>query len=102
MEVFTGGDDEPPGFVIHLPVAAKDLASACRLAAALGGSLAFLPTIDTGGTTVSAEDHQNVRHRVFCDLLLPDRSRCPQRHRHEGPCGEGRDDRNNASAHWIS
>ena len=35
-----------------------------------------------------AADDQNNRHRVFCDLLLPDRSRCPQPYDHEGRCGE--------------
>jgi hypothetical protein len=51
-------------------------------------SLGFLPELDAGETTVSTADDQNNRHRVFCDLLLPDRSRCPQRYEHEGPCGE--------------
>ena len=51
-------------------------------------SLGFLPELDAGETSVSTADDQNNRHRVFCDLLLPDRSRCPQRYEHEGPCGE--------------
>ena len=51
-------------------------------------SLGFLHELDAGETTVSTADDQNNRHRVFCDLLLPDRSRCPQEYEHERLCGE--------------
>ena len=65
-----------------------DLAAATTLAGTVAISLSFLVELDAGETTVSTADDQNNRHRVFCDLLLPDRSRCPQRFEHEGPCGE--------------
>ncbi|MFC4019718.1 hypothetical protein ACFOW4_17485 [Micromonospora sp. GCM10011542] len=81
-------EDEEPGFVIHLPIRVADLAAATALAGRVAVSLGFLPELDAGETTVSDADDQNNRHRVFCDLLLPDRSRCPQRYEHEGPCGE--------------
>lgn len=81
-------DEEEPGYVIHLPVRVEDLATATGLACAVAGSLGFLSELDAGETTVSTVDDQNNRHRVFCDLLLPDRSRCPQRFDHAGPCGE--------------
>lgn len=77
---------EVPRFVIHLPVVAGDLTRAKRLAAALARSLAFIPEIDVGETTVSEEDHQGVRHRVFCDRLLPDGRRCARRKDHDGGC----------------
>ncbi|SCL39879.1 hypothetical protein GA0074692_5518 [Micromonospora pallida] len=83
-----GREDDEPGYVIHLPVRVVDLAAATRLAGRVADSLGFLLELDAGETTVSTADDQNNRHRVFCDLLLPDRSRCPQRYGHPGPCGE--------------
>jgi hypothetical protein len=81
-------DDEEPGYVVHLPVRVADLAAATALAGTVATSLGFLSEVDAGETTVSTADDQNNRHGVFCGLLLPDRSRCPQRYDHEGPCGE--------------
>ncbi|WP_229400857.1 hypothetical protein [Micromonospora okii] len=81
-------DEEETGYVIHLPIRVADLAAATALAGRVAVSLGFLPEMDAGETTVSTADDQNNRHRVFCDLPLPDRSRCPQRYDHEGPCGE--------------
>ncbi|MFD6608530.1 hypothetical protein ACFWD1_06540 [Micromonospora chalcea] len=83
-----GREEDEPGYVIHLPVRVADLAAATALAGTVATSLGFLVELDAGETTVSTADDQNNRHRVFCDLLLPDRSRCPQRFEHEGPCGE--------------
>lgn len=83
-----GRDEEGPGYVIHLPVRVANLAVATALAGTVATSLGFLGELDAGETTVSTADDQNNRHRVFCDLLLPDRSRCPQRYDHDGPCGE--------------
>ncbi|MFG1745440.1 hypothetical protein ACGFJ4_14850 [Micromonospora chalcea] len=83
-----GRDEDEPGYVIHLPVRVADLAAATALAGTVATSLSFLVELDAGETTVSTADDQNNRHRVFCDLLLPDRSRCPQRFEHVGPCGE--------------
>ncbi|MGB2569303.1 hypothetical protein ACPFP2_12745 [Micromonospora citrea] len=83
-----GRDEEEPGYVIHLPIRVADLAAATALAGTVATSLGFLAELDAGETTVSTADDQNNRHRVFCDLLLPDRSRCPQPYDHEGPCGE--------------
>ncbi|MEH0982687.1 hypothetical protein [Micromonospora sp. CPCC 205556] len=81
-------DEEEPGYVIHLPIRVADLSAATALAGTVATSLGFLAELDAGETTVSTADDQNNRHRVFCDLLLPDRSRCPQPYDHEGPCGE--------------
>ncbi|MDG4806677.1 hypothetical protein O7634_07885 [Micromonospora sp. WMMD1120] len=81
-------DDDEPGFVIHLPIRVPTLAAATVLAGRVAVSLGFLPELDAGETTVSNADDQNNRHRVFCDLLLPDRSRCPQGYEHDGLCGE--------------
>ncbi|MFD2762935.1 hypothetical protein [Micromonospora eburnea] len=74
-------------YVIHLPVVAADLPAAQRLARVVGRwLLVLLPPADPGETTVSAEDDQNVRHRVFCDLLMPGGRRCLLRSDHDGPC----------------
>ncbi|WP_157517570.1 hypothetical protein [Micromonospora rifamycinica] len=45
-------------FVVHLPVAADDLAAAQGLARAITRALASLPDVDPGTTTVSHEDDQ--------------------------------------------
>ncbi|MGN9778603.1 hypothetical protein ACTMS0_22960 [Micromonospora sp. H33] len=81
-------DEEGPGYVVHLPIRVADLAAATALAGTIATSLSFVGQVDAGETTVSTADDQNNRHRVFCDLLLPDRSRCPQPYEHTGPCGD--------------
>ncbi|WP_434742914.1 hypothetical protein [Micromonospora sp. SH-82] len=73
-------------YVIHLPVVAADLVRARILARTAARSLAFLTQVDPGETTVSAEDDQGVRHRVFCDRLLKNGRRCILRADHEVPC----------------
>ncbi|MCN0151782.1 hypothetical protein [Salinispora arenicola] len=81
-------DEEEPGYVVHLPIRVAGHAAAIALAGTIATSLSFLGAVDAGETTVSTADDQNNRHRVFCDLPLPDRSRCPQPYEHAGPCGE--------------
>lgn len=72
-------------FVIHLPVVTTDLLSAVRLARVVARWASVLAQTDPGETTVSAEDAQHLRHRVFCDTLLPDGRRCLLRADHDGP-----------------
>lgn len=78
-----------PGHVIHLPVAVPSLDAATELAAVLTESLAFLPELDAGEVTVSAEDAQHERYRVFCDRLLFGDGRCGEREGHSGHCVAG-------------
>ncbi len=73
-------------FVIHLPVLAGDLVGAVRLARVVARWSSLLAQTDPGETTVSVEDDQGVRHRVFCDLRLPGGRRCLLRADHDGPC----------------
>ncbi|MBQ1009920.1 hypothetical protein KBX53_02930 [Micromonospora sp. M51] len=73
-------------WVIHLPVVVNDLVSAQRLARVVAHWTHVLPQTDPGGTTVSAEDAQHVRHWVFCDRLLPGGRRCLLRPDHDGGC----------------
>ncbi|SCL17041.1 DivIVA domain-containing protein [Micromonospora inyonensis] len=42
--------------------------------------------VDAGEVTVSQEDAQGVRHRVFCDRLLPGGGRCALPTEHSVPC----------------
>ncbi|KAB1938079.1 hypothetical protein F8271_18305 [Micromonospora sp. ALFpr18c] len=73
-------------WVIHLPVVAGDLPTAQRLARVVAHWAHVLPQLDPAGTTVSAEDDQNVRHWVFCDRKLPEGRRCLLRADHDGAC----------------
>jgi hypothetical protein len=77
----------PARFVVHLPVVAADLPAALCLARAITRALGFLPAVDGGGTTVSVEDAQSVRHWLYCDRLLDGGRRCPRPPDHDGPCG---------------
>ena len=86
VEAVAGPDHEPDLYVIHLTVAAPDLTGVLNMACALARSLAFLPQLDIGVTCVSEEDNQNVRHWVFCNMILPGRQRCERRADHTGPC----------------
>ncbi|WP_329107787.1 hypothetical protein OG792_05065 [Micromonospora sp. NBC_01699] len=73
-------------FVVRLPVLARDLAGAQRLARVMGRTMRILPYVDPGEITVSYEDEQRVHHRVFCDRLLGAGRRCLLRADHDGPC----------------
>ncbi|MEV6373581.1 hypothetical protein AB0L90_10120 [Micromonospora musae] len=73
-------------YVIHLPVVAADLMAAQRLARVVGRWMTVLPMMDPGEMTVSEEDQQFLRHRVFCDQLMPGGRRCLLRAEHDGEC----------------
>ncbi|MEU7997918.1 hypothetical protein AB0B83_21635 [Micromonospora sp. NPDC049060] len=73
-------------YVIHLPIVATDLSAAQRLARVVGRWMSVLPMTDPGETTVSEEDRQFLRHRVFCDVRLSGGRRCVLRDGHDGEC----------------
>ncbi|OZV77305.1 hypothetical protein CA850_24135 [Micromonospora echinospora] len=73
-------------FVVHLTVVADDLAAAHVLARALTRSLAFLPQLVLGETTVSEEGDPAAQQAVFCDRRLPHRRRCVLRPGHAEEC----------------
>ena len=77
---------EQPRYVVHLPFTATSLETAKLFARTAGRSLAFLSQIDVPETTVSEEDNQGVRHRVFCDRLLDGGRRCVLRAEHTDEC----------------
>lgn len=76
-----------PRWIIHLPTTLTSLDEATALAVALCDSLGHLSVIDFGETTLSEEDAQFLRTRVFCDARVDDASRCRRRDDHDGPCG---------------
>ncbi|MGX7675570.1 hypothetical protein [Plantactinospora sp. DSM 117369] len=78
---------EQPRFVLHLPFTATSLDAAKLFARTAGRSLAFLSQLDVPETTLSEEDNQGVRHRIFCDRLLSGgRGRCALRADHPNDC----------------
>jgi hypothetical protein len=82
----------PPRWIVHLPTTLTSLDEAISLAVALRDSLRHVTAIDFGETTLSEEDRQFVRTRVWCDVLLGDSARCPLPADHDGAC-TGRDGR---------
>ncbi|WBB70765.1 hypothetical protein [Micromonospora sp. WMMD812] len=77
-----------PRWIIHLPTTLTSLDGATILAAALRDSLAHVNAIDFGETTLSEEDRQFVRTRIWCDAMLGGGGgRCGRRNDHDGPCG---------------
>ncbi|MEW2381441.1 hypothetical protein AB0873_05020 [Micromonospora sp. NPDC047707] len=76
-----------PRWVIHLPTTLTSLDETTRLAAALRESLGHVTAIDFGETTLSEEDRQFLRTRVWCDARLDGAGRCRRRNDHDGPCG---------------
>lgn len=78
---------EQTRWVIHLPTTLTDLDQAIDLASALRASLGHLDAIDFGEATLSAEDRQFLRTRVWCDARLPGGGpRCVLADGHPGEC----------------
>ncbi|MEU2610024.1 hypothetical protein ABZ570_00310 [Micromonospora sp. NPDC007271] len=75
-----------PRWIIHLPTTLTRSADAAALAVALRVSLQHVTAIDFGETTLSEEDRQFVRTRVWCDARLPGPARCALPADHDGPC----------------
>ncbi|MFI6821503.1 hypothetical protein ACIBJE_11205 [Micromonospora sp. NPDC050187] len=78
-------------WVIHLPIVVPDLIRARIFARTAARALAQITgRVDAGEVTVSEEDAQGVRHRVFCDRLLPGGGRCALPTDHRVPCAARR------------
>ncbi|PWU43455.1 hypothetical protein DLJ46_31335 [Micromonospora globispora] len=81
-----------PRWIIHLPTTLTSLDTAADLVAALRDSLGHVTAIDFGETTLSEEDRQHLRHRLWCDARHDGGRRCRLRDGHPGSCrttGEG-------------
>ncbi|RLP88631.1 hypothetical protein EAD89_16465 [Micromonospora sp. BL4] len=76
-----------PRWIIHLPTTLTSLDEAITLAAALRYSLGHVTAIDFGETTLSEEDRQFLRTRIWCDAKLDGAGRCWRPDDHVGPCG---------------
>ncbi|PWR12090.1 hypothetical protein DKT68_04010 [Micromonospora acroterricola] len=76
-----------PRWIIHLPTTLTSLDAAAILATALRDSLDHVTAIDFGETTLSEEDRQFLRTRVWCDARLDGAGRCRRRDGHAGACG---------------
>ncbi|MEV1112798.1 hypothetical protein [Micromonospora sp. NPDC049751] len=75
-----------PRWIIHLPTTLTSLDEVTALAVALRDSLGHLAVVDFGETTLSEEDAQFLRTRVFCDARLGEAGRCRRPDAHGGPC----------------
>ncbi|MEU7848834.1 hypothetical protein AB0B74_15940 [Micromonospora parva] len=75
-----------PHWIIHLPTHLHRVDEAAALAMALRHSLGHVLAIDFGETTLSAEDRQFLRTRVWCDAIVDGTGRCGHRADHDGPC----------------
>ncbi|MEU5937708.1 hypothetical protein ABZ807_00750 [Micromonospora sp. NPDC047548] len=78
-----------PHWIIHLPTTLTQAGDAA-LAMALRRSLGHVLAIDFGETTLSEEDRQFVRTRVWCDARLDGTGRCRHPAGHDGGCAPGR------------
>ncbi|MFD0782535.1 hypothetical protein ACFQZ8_01150 [Micromonospora azadirachtae] len=76
-----------PRWIIHLPTTLTSLDGVLILATALRDSLGHVTAIDFGETTLSEEDSQFLRTRIWCDVRLDGGGRCRRRAEHGGPCG---------------
>ena len=75
-----------PYWVLHLPTRLTSLDAVTGLAVVLRDSLAHVDVLAFGEVTLSAEEHQLRRHRVWCDRPVGYGTRCPLRDRHVGSC----------------
>ncbi|MDG4791607.1 hypothetical protein O7626_37900 [Micromonospora sp. WMMD1102] len=57
-------------WVIHLPTTLTERQAAVELLVALRTSLAHMPVLDFGEATVSEEDEQSTRTRIWCDAPI--------------------------------
>lgn len=76
-------------WVLHLPVAVASRADVVALVVALRDSLGHVPVLDFGEATVSAEDDQSTRTRIWCDLRQSGGGRCALPDAHGGSCDAG-------------
>ncbi|WP_244200241.1 hypothetical protein [Micromonospora arborensis] len=92
MTPATGDHPPPPAmpaaqrWIIHLPTTLTSLDEVTALAVALRDSLGHLSVLDFGETTLSEEDAQFLRTRVFCDAALRGAGRCRRSDAHDGLC----------------
>jgi transcriptional regulator with XRE-family HTH domain len=77
--------DEPVRWVVHIVAGVYEECDALDLADHIAALLAAVPVIDPGEMSVSREDQQLRRARVYCDRRLAE-GRCTRRTGHAGDC----------------
>ncbi|MER7417856.1 hypothetical protein ABT346_13905 [Micromonospora peucetia] len=77
-----------PHWIIHLPTTLTRLDEVAALAMALRRSLGHVLAIDFGEATLSEEDRQFLRTRVWCDQPMPGGGRCARRSEHLDGCSK--------------
>jgi hypothetical protein len=83
----SGAAVSEPRWILHLPTTLTSWEAAVDLAVALRQSLGHVSVLDLGEVTLSEEDRQLLRMRVWCGLPLPDDGGvCALRDGHPGPC----------------
>jgi hypothetical protein len=75
-----------PHWHIHLPTTLTSLDQATTLAVALRDSPGHLTAIDFSETTLSEENKQHVRTRIWRDTPLNGPNRCRLPNDHDDPC----------------
>lgn len=73
-------------FLIQLPVAAEDLATALRVARVIARAVSFYTVVGCDAAAVATVENPAVRHFAFCPRHLPNGRRCLLRPDHDGPC----------------
>ena len=82
-----------PHWIIHLPTTLTSLDTTVELVQTLRSSLTHVPALDFGETTLSEEDKQSLRTRLWCDARIdgpgggPGGRRCQRPDDHPGACG---------------
>ncbi len=76
-----------PRWILHLPTTLTSPEAAVDLAVTMRESLGHVSVLDLAEITLSTEDTQLLRRRVWCGLPLPGSAgNCDHRDGHEGPC----------------
>lgn len=76
---------------VNVPIVAPDIYIALAMGDTIARAVEDHDLVVAGSTTVSHDEHESVRHLVFCDRRLPDgcTARCRRRSGHPGDCSPG-------------
>jgi transcriptional regulator with XRE-family HTH domain len=77
---------EAPGWVLHLPVDADDLATAFSVAERVVASVPLPAQVRLHDTTLSPARHPSHRYRVLCSRIVEPGRPCRRAHGHTGAC----------------
>jgi hypothetical protein len=69
-------EDDPCGYVVHVPVAAADLGAAMEVGRAVVAALRHMAAVEVGSTLVSPEGRPDRHHALCCNRRLIGDRRC--------------------------